>query len=58
MSQSWSHCQRVDHFRELLEDKAYQLTDRRGLSDLIPFIHAEEHDRTKAELNGQALRDF
>ena len=26
---------KVDHFRELLEENAYSLTDRRGICDLI-----------------------
>ena len=33
---------KVDHFRELLEENAYSLTDRRGICDLI----LNEHSRS------------
>ena len=33
---------KVDHFRELLEENAYSLTDRRGICDLI----LDEHSRS------------
>ena len=33
---------KYEHFRELLEENALRLTDRRHMSDLIPFILREE----------------
>ena len=33
---------KVDHFRELLEENAHSLTDRRGICDLI----LDEHSRS------------
>ena len=30
---------KIDHFRDILEEHAYRLSDRRGMSDLIPFIN-------------------
>lgn len=30
------------HFRELLEENAFRLSDRRYMSDLIPFVLKEE----------------
>ena len=39
--------------RGLLEEHAYSLSDRRGMSDLIPFIQCEEQQQIKAELQGK-----
>jgi hypothetical protein len=44
---------KVDKFRGLLEEHAYSLSDRRGMSDLIPFIQSEEQQQIKAELQGK-----
>ena len=44
---------KVDKFRGLLEEHAYSLSDRRGMSDLIPFIQCEEQQQIKAELQGK-----
>ena len=44
---------KVDKFRGLLEEHAYSLSDRRGMSDLIPFIQSEEQQQIKAELQGE-----
>ena len=35
----------IDHFRELLEERAYRLSDRRDMYDLIPFVQSEEQQR-------------
>ena len=40
---------KYEHFRELLEENALQLTDRRHMSDLIPFILSEELQRIKSD---------
>ena len=29
---------KIDHFSGILEERVYQLSDRRGTSDLVPFI--------------------
>ena len=44
---------KIEQFRELLEQNAYRLTDRRGMSDIIPFLHAEEKRKIKAEIAGK-----
>ena len=33
---------KLDTFRDLLEENAVQLTDRRHMSDLIPFLYSQE----------------
>ena len=45
----------IDHFRELLEEHAYRLSDRRGMYDLIPFVQSEEQQRIRAELQGKRI---
>ena len=42
--------QKVDCFRELLEENAYRLVDKRHLLDLVPFILKEEQAYVKAEI--------
>ena len=42
---------KLDHFRDILEEHAYRLSDRRGMSDLIPFILLEENKRIKDEID-------
>ena len=39
-------------FRELLEEGGFRLTDRRHMSDLVPFILSQEVDQLKTEMNG------
>ena len=46
---------KLEHFRGLLEEHAYRLSDRRGMSDLIPFIRTEEQKKIKAELQGKKV---
>ena len=38
---------KIDHFCDILEEHAYRLSDRRGMSDLIPFILSEEMEQIK-----------
>ena len=42
---------KLDHFRDILEENAYRLSDRRGMSDLVPFILSEEVERIKNEID-------
>ena len=42
-------------FRELLEENAYRLSDRRHMSDMIPFILQQEKEQIKKEISGKAL---
>lgn len=42
-------------FRDLLEEHAYRLTDRRHMSDLIPFILQQEKEQIKKEINGKPI---
>ena len=42
---------KIDTFRELLEENAFRLTDRRHMTDLVPFVLSQEVDEIKAEMN-------
>ena len=46
---------KIDQLRGLLEEHAYSLSDRRGMSDLIPFIQSEEQQQIKADLQGKKV---
>ena len=35
---------KLPEFRDLLEENAFRLTDRRRMSDLVPFIHDQEKE--------------
>ena len=41
---------KLDCFRDLLEENAYRLSDRRHMSDLVPFILKEEQCRIRKEI--------
>ena len=49
---------KLDHFRDILEESAYHLSDRRGMSDLIPFIVSEEVQRITNELHGKHISNI
>lgn len=42
---------KLHHFRDILEQNAYHLSDRRGMSDLIPFILSEEMKHIRDEIS-------
>ena len=44
---------KLECFREILEENAYRLTDRRHMSDLIPFIASQEQTKIKEEISGK-----
>ena len=44
---------KVSHFRDVLEENAFRLTDRSHMSNLIPFIWKEEQKRIKNEIEGR-----
>ena len=44
---------KLNMFKDLLEEYAYRLTDRRHMSDMIPFILQQEKDLVKREMNGK-----
>ena len=46
---------KIRHFRELLEENGYRLTDKRHLVDLIPFILEEEKQNIKLSIQGKWL---
>ena len=46
---------KVGHFRELLEETGFHLTDKRYLFDLIPFILEEEKQINKVSIQGKWL---
>jgi len=41
---------KLDVFRELLEENGYRLTDKLNMFDLIPFIHKRESDLISEEI--------
>ena len=41
---------KLDTFHGLLEESALQLTDRRHMSDLIPFVYSQEQSDIKTEI--------
>ena len=43
------------HFHELLEENAFHTSDRRHMSDLIPFVLQEEQAQIKKEINGKCI---
>ena len=46
---------KLDHFRELLEENGFRLTDRRHMSDIVPLIHWEETELLNSEISGKHL---
>lgn len=46
---------KLDSFRDILEDNAFRLSDRRNMHDYIPFILKEEESRIRSEIQGQQL---
>ena len=46
---------KIEHFRELLEDHAYRLTDRRNMHDYVPFILQQEEKCIYDEITGKVL---
>ena len=46
---------KMDSFRDLLEENAFRLTDRRNMQDYVPFILKEEETRIQPEIDGQQL---
>ena len=43
----------LDSFRDILEENAYRLTDRRHMFDLVPFVLKEEEGRICSEIRGK-----
>lgn len=43
------------HFRGLLEENALRLSDRRQMSDIVPFVATQEQDLIKQEITGKHL---
>ena len=41
---------KLDYFRELLEESAYRLSDRRHMSDLVPLVVSQEQADIKSEV--------
>ena len=46
---------KLDHFRELLEENGLCLTDRRHMSDIVPLVHQEECELLKSEISDKRL---
>ena len=49
---------KLNLFRELLEEGGYRLTDRCHMSDVIPLIHQQEVGLLKMELAGKCISRF
>ena len=45
---------KIDLFRDILEENAYRLTDRRNMSDYVPFIK-DEQNLICQEIEGKQL---
>ena len=46
---------KIVQFWGLLEEHAYSLSDRRGMSDLVPFIQSQEQQQIKSELQSKKV---
>ena len=46
---------KLEHFRELFEESAYRLTDRRHVFDLVLFIQEQELTKLRKEIEGKEL---
>ena len=46
---------KVSHFRDVLEENAFHLTDCSHMSNMIPFFWKEEQKRIKNEIEGRDL---
>ena len=44
---------KIESFREILEENAHRLTDRRHMYDYVPFILKQEEDCIRTEINGK-----
>ena len=46
---------KIELFLPILEDTGYRLSGRRGMSDLILFIHQQEQSKIKEEIEGMKV---
>ena len=46
---------KLDNFRDLLEDGGYRLTSSTHMRQLIPFVLKEEEEGIKAEISGSKI---
>ena len=46
---------KMEHFREIFEESAYRLTDRRHMFDLVPFIQKQELAKLRKEIDGKEV---
>lgn len=44
---------KIESFREILEENAHRLTDRRHMYDYVPFVLKQEEDSIRTELSGK-----
>jgi len=44
---------KLQYFRDILEENSFRLTDRRHMSDLVPFVQKEEESLIKREIDGK-----
>ena len=46
---------KLDVFKDLLKENMFRLTDRRHMSDLVPFINMQEQADIEAEISGKPV---
>ena len=46
---------KLDTFRDLFEEGAYRLIDKRHMSDLVPFVLKKEEGHILNKISGKAL---
>ena len=44
---------KVDHFRDILEEGSYRLTSSRHLTEMIPIVRREEEAKMRGEVIGR-----
>ena len=49
---------KIDCFRDLLEENAFQLSQASNLSQLVPFIHQQEQISVKNQLINKKYQSF
>ena len=49
---------KVDCFRELLEESSYRLTASQNLSEMIPFIRNVEREKLKKKSREKSFRSY
>ena len=46
---------KIDHFRDILEEISYRLTSSRHLTEMIPIVRHQEEEKMQGEINGKKV---